>query len=153
MMSSGAFPSLPLHIRMLPSFLNKPSCCFRFSKFFSCFIGSCSLQIHWLLASLISSTVRVGFVFCSSLLRVLAAFKSLINFRLRAVPLNSFVALLDCLQSIASVNFMVLICVGSSSFQLFLQSSGLYVFSFWARAFTPLHLSLFYTSFCRSCNI
>lgn len=152
-MSSGAFPSLPLHIRMLPSFLNKPSCCFRFSKFFSCFIGSCSLRIHWLLASLISSTVRVGFVFCSSLLRVLAAFKSLINFRLRAVPLNSFVALLDCLQSIASVNLMVLICVGGSSFQLFLQSSGLYVFSFWARAFTPLHLSLFYTSFCRSCNI
>ena len=146
-MSRGAFPSLPLHFRMLPSFLSKPSCCFRFSKFFSCFIGSCSLRIHWLLASLISSTVKVGFVFSGSLLWILAAFKSLINFRLRAVPLNSFVALLDCLQSIAPVN------LGSSSFQLFLQSSGLYVSSFWARAFTPLHLSLFSTSFCRSCNI
>ena len=106
-----------------------------------------SCRIHWLLASLISSTVKVGFVFSGSLLWVLAAFKSLINFRLRAVPLNSFVALLDCLQSIAPVN------LGSSSFQLFLQSSGLYVSSFWARAFTPLHLSLFSTSFCRSCNI
>lgn len=32
-------------------------------------------------------------------------------------------------------------------------SSGLYVFSFGARAFTPSHLSLFSISFRRSCNI
>ena len=112
-MSSGAFPILPLHLRMLPSSLNKPSCCLRFSKFFSCLIGSCISRIHRFFAALISSTVRVVFVFCGSLLQFLAAFKFLINFRLRAVTLNSFAALLNCLQSIASVNFTVLIRVGS----------------------------------------
>lgn len=112
-MSSGEFPRLPLHLRMLPSWLTKPSSCFRFSKFFSCFIGSCISRIHKLFTSLISSTVRVGFLLCGSLLRFLAAFKLLINFRMRAVTLNSFVALLNCLKSIASLNFMVLIRIGS----------------------------------------
>ena len=110
-MSSGAFPILPLHLRMLPSSLNKPSCCLRFSKFFSCLIGSCISRIHRFFAALISSTMRVGF--CVLRLQFLAAFKFLINFRLRAVTLNSFAALLNCLQSIASVNFTVLIRVGS----------------------------------------
>ena len=112
-MSSGAFPSLPLHLKMSSSPLYKPSCCFRFSEFSSCFIDSCISRIHRRFALLISSTVRVGFVFSGSLLWFLAAFKFLINFRLRAVTLNSFVASLKCSQSVASVNFMVLIRVGS----------------------------------------
>ena len=108
-MSSGAFPNLPLHLRMSSSPLYKPSCCFRFSKFFSCFMDSCISRIHRRFASLISSTARVGFVFYGSLLWFLATFKFLINFRRRAATLNSFVAS----QSIAPVNFMVLIRVGS----------------------------------------
>ena len=112
-MSSGAFPILPLHLRMPSSPLYKPSCCFRFSKFFSSFIGSCISRIHRLFASLISSTVRVGAVSCDSFLWFLAAFKFLINCRLRAVTLNSFVASLNCSHSITSVNLVVLIRVGS----------------------------------------
>lgn len=78
------------------------SCCFRcprFSKLFSWFIGSCISRIHKLFASLISYRQgKYSFVVFGSLFRFLAAFKFLLNFRLRAVTLNSFVASLNCSQ-------------------------------------------------------